>query len=202
MSALLYKAATPTSASPRQAHAVFFRAIVAFLEERGLTARVRERVSEPTRWVIDRPPWIGRWIPSLPVDEIESVLFEIGGAQLNVSLGRFAAEQMVHKRLTPVVNALFAVLGRSPESLFRNLNLCFSLATRGISFAYVAGGSDGKHVVAHFCGQGTPEAAWHALRGALMHAFVISGTRGAVGEPVRVTETEQGVTVRYPVTLG
>ena len=85
--------------------------------------------------------------------------------------------------------------------MFRKLNLCFSLATRGISFAYVAGGSEGKQVVAHFRGQGTPEAAWHALRGALMHAFVISGTRGEIGEPVKVTETEQGITVRYPVEL-
>ena len=180
---------------------MFFRAILSFLDARSLTLQVRERVSEPTRWVMDRPPWIGRWLPSLPVDEIESALFDLGGAQLNVDLGRYAAEQMVHKRLTPVVNAIFAVLGRSPESVFRNLNLCFSLATRGISFAYVAGGSEGKHVAAHFRGQGTPEAAWHALRGALMHAFILTGARGAIGEPVKVAETEQGVTVRYPVEL-
>jgi hypothetical protein len=201
MAAFVRKAETRTSSSPRQAHAVFFRSVIAFLESRGLTAQVRERVSEPTRWAIDRPPWIGRWIPSLPVDEIETALHELGGAPLNVELGLFAAQHMVSKRLTPILNAVFAVLGKSPEAVFRNLNLCFSLATKGISFAYVAGGREGRHVVAHFRGQGTPVAAWHALRGALMHAYEVSGTVGDIGEPVKVNETEEGVTVRYPVGL-
>jgi len=109
------------------------------------------------------------------------------------------AQNVASKRLTPVLNAIFAVLGRSPDAVFRNLNLCFSLATKGISFAYVAGGREGKHVVAHFRGPGTPEAAWHALRGALMHAYDVSGTVGAIGEPVKVTENDQGITLRYPL---
>ncbi len=187
------------SPSPRQAHAIFFRSILAFIEEKQLTAQVRERVSETTRWTIERPPFIGRWIPSSPVDEIETVLQELGGPELNVELGQFAARNMVHRRLQPILNALFAVLGRSPDSVFRNLNLCFSLATKGISFVYVAGGSKGKHVLATFRGQGTPEAAWHALRGALAHAFEVAGTRGKISPPVKVSENERGVTVRYPV---
>jgi len=190
------------SSSPRQAHAIFFRSILSFLEQRELVARVRARVSAPTRFTIERPPWIGRWLPSEPVDEIETALQELGGPELNVELGRFAARQMVHHRLQPIVTAVFAVLGRSPEAIFRNLNLCFSLATRGINFAYVAGGEQGKQVVAHFRGPGTPEAAWHALRGALGHAFDVAGARGAIGAPVKLAETEAGVTVRYPVEWG
>src|ERR1041384_7114754 len=174
MAAAAVSLTTNDSTSPRQAQALFFRSILAFLEERQLLAEVVGRVSVPTRWTIEQPPWIGRWIPSLPVDEIEAALQQLGGAELNVELGRYAARNMVSKRLTPILSAVFAVLGRTPEAVFRNLNLCFSLATKGISFAYVAGGREGKHVAAHFKGQGTPIAAWHALRGALMYAFDVS----------------------------
>jgi hypothetical protein len=186
------------SGSPRQAQALFFRSILAFLEERCLLAEVVVRVSEPTRWIIRQPPWVGRWIPSLPIDEIESALQEIGGAELNIDLGRFTASKMVSSRLTPVLSGIFSVMGRSPEALFRSLNLCFSLATRGISFVYVPAERGGE-VVAHFRGPGTPEGAFHVLRGALLHAFDLVGTRGTVTDPVKVTENEQGVTVRYGV---
>jgi len=187
------------SSSPRSAQALFFRSILGFLAERGLTASVRSRVSVPTQWVMDRPPWFGCWIPSLPVDEIEAVLQQLGGAQLNMDLGRHVARQMAHRLLQPVLHAIFALLGRTPESVFRNLNLCFSLVTRGISFVYVPGGEGGRQVVARFRGLDTPRAAWHALRGALGYAFDVAGTQGSIGEPVLLAENEAGATVRYPV---
>ncbi len=198
MTAAAAQLTTTESGSPRQAQALFFRSILSFLEERCLLADVVARVSEPTRCAIRQPPWIGGWIPSLPVDEIEAALQEIGGAEINVDLGRFTASQMVSSRLTPILSAIFSVTGRSPEALFRSLNLCFSLATRGISFVYVPA-ERGGGVVAHFRGPGTPEGAFHVLRGALMHAFDVVGTRGTVSEPVKEAEDEQGVTIRYGV---
>lgn len=202
MSAAAQRQGRSTSTAPRQAQALFFRAIVSFVTERGLLGQVVERVSEPTRWVLERPPWIGRWLPSLPVDEIETALQDLGGAELNYQLGLYVARNLVDRRLEPVIGAIFSALGRSPESLFRSLNLCFALATRGINFAYVPEGPEEANVVSHFRGPGTPEGALHALRGALQYGFDVVGRKGSVGLPVRVAETENGLTVRYPVQWG
>ena len=54
------------SSSPRRANGYFFRTILAFLEQERLTLPVRARVSSATQMVMDRPPFIVRWMPSLP----------------------------------------------------------------------------------------------------------------------------------------
>jgi hypothetical protein len=200
MSAAAKEIEAPSPVSPRQAHGLFFRAILDFLRSRGHLEEVLSMVSEPTRRYIDRPPWAGRWIPSQPVDEIEEALQRIGGDELNVALGLFAAQQMVAKRIEPIVSAIFALMGRRPAALFRSLNLCFSLATRGISFVYVPEDERSGKVVAHFRGPGTPEAAWHALRGALLYGLDLAGALGEIGEPEPIATAPAGTTVRYAIS--
>jgi hypothetical protein len=179
-------------------HALFFRSVTDFIAARHLTEAVRKLVPEQTRRNIDHPPRTDRWLGSEAVEDIMDALHELGGAPLNLQLGRFTARQMSDGRLRPIIAGAFAVLGKSPTALFKSLDVCFSLAMRGISFRYEASETQ-RVVIARFHGGSVPEGVHHALRGAFLHVFELSNARGEVSEPELLEEDRGGVRVRYLV---
>jgi hypothetical protein len=180
----------------REAHAVLFRCLVDFLASRGLTEAVKAAVPEQTRRDIAHPPWADRWLRASAVEDVVHALHGIGGPALNLELGRFLARRMTEGRLRPVVTGIFSVLGKSPAALFKSLNVCFSLAWRGILFRYEAEGAE-HQVVARFPAEPPPPGMHHALRGAFLHVFELSGARGAVSEPRILADRNGGVQVQY-----
>jgi hypothetical protein len=178
----------------RETHAVLFKAMADFLVARNLASEVRRRVPERVRRAIDRPPLPQSWMPSSSTEEIVRAVYELGGAPLALQLGKFVARQLCEGRLRPLIEQIFATLGKSPAALFRMLNLSSSLAVRGITFRY-----EGDYVVAWYRGGHVPVGSFHALRGHLLQAFELTGTHGEVGEPELVAEDGEGVQVRYRV---
>ena len=63
----------------RQGLGSFFRALMDFVDERGLREQVRAGVSAATRATIDDPPRVLSFIPSTAIDDIESVLQKLVG---------------------------------------------------------------------------------------------------------------------------
>ena len=57
-------------------------------------------------------------------------------------------------------------------------------------------------MLARFNGEGTPEAAFHVLRGTLLFAFEVSGTSGEVSPPEVIESTAGDTVVRYQVRWG
>ena len=100
--------------------------------------------------------------------------------------------------LQPVIRMAFMLFGQSPEPIFSNLDRFFSMVTRGISFSWESGEKGGR-ILTRFDGEGTPDAAFHVLRGTLIFVYEVSGTVGEVGMPEVVESTPAGVTVRYDV---
>jgi hypothetical protein len=180
----------------REAHALFFRSVTEFLVARHLLEPVRKLVPEQTRRTIDTPPWSDRWFGSQAIEDIQRALHELGGAPLNLQLGRFAARRMSDGRLRPIIAGIFAVLGKSPESLFKSLDICFSLAMRGISFRYEVTETE-RFVVVSFRGGNVPEGMHHALRGAFLHVFELASARGEIAEPEPLEADEVGERIRY-----
>lgn len=180
----------------REAHAILFRCMIDFLESRGLVEAVTQVVPEQTRRDLARPPWADRWLRASTVDDVVDALHGIGGPALNLELGRFLARRMTEGRLRPVVTGIFSVLGKSPTALFKSLNVCFSLAWRGILFRFDSEGAE-PQVVARFVAEAPPLGMHHALRGAFLHVFELSGARGAVSEPRVFPEGNGGVQVQY-----
>jgi len=72
------------------------------------------------------------------------------------------------------------------------------MVTRGISFSWESGEKGGR-ILTRFRRRGTPDAAFHVLRGTLIFVYEVSGTVGEVGMPEVVESTPAGVTVRYDV---
>jgi len=185
--------------APRQGLGTFFRALIDFVDEKGLRAQVREKVSPETRSLIDKFPRPMSFLPSKPIDEIEAALLELTSVDVCVECGLAVARPLGWSLLQPVLRIAFQFLGQSAEPIFANLDRFFSLVTRGISFSWERGVKGGG-VLARFDGPDTPEAALHVLRGSLLFAFEASGTVGSVSTPEVVEAAPHETVVRYRVS--
>ena len=189
--------------APRQGVGSFFRALVGFVDEKGLRTPVWEAVSPETRALIDDPPRPLAFIPSKPIDEIEAALHRITSEQVLVDCGLACARPLGWSLLAPVLHVAFTLFGPSPAPILGNLDRFFSLVTRGISFQWSESEPDRSGIVtATFQGDGTPEAAYHVLRGSLLFAFEVCGIVGQVGPPEVVESSPSASVVRYAVKWG
>src|SRR5436305_1196330 len=185
--------------APRQGLGTFFRALVDFVDERGLRERVRAKVSPETQALIDKFPRPMSFLPSKPIDEVEAALLELTGPDVCVECGLAVARPLGWSLLQPVLRIAFQFLGQSAEPIFSNLDRFFSMVTRGIDFSWEKAEKGGT-VLARFAGPDTPEAAFHVLRGSLTFAYEASGTTGTVSPPEVVESTPHETVVRYRVS--
>src|SRR5437763_17107583 len=102
----------------RQGLGSFFRALMDFVDERGLREQVRSAVAPETRAVIDAPPRALSFIPSAPIDEIESVLQKLAGNDALAECGVACARPLGWTMLQPVIRLAFMMFGQSPEPSF------------------------------------------------------------------------------------
>src|SRR5438132_5334428 len=143
--------------APRQGLGSFFRGLMDFVDERGLREQVRVGVSAATRAAIDDPPRVLSFIPSTPIDDIESVLQKLVGDDGLAECGIACARPLGWTMLQPIIRMAFMVFGQSPEPIFANLDRFFSMVTRGITFSWQSGDKGGS-VLTRFAGEGPPEA--------------------------------------------
>lgn len=184
----------------RQALGTFFRALIDFVEARGLTAEVRAKVSPPTAAMFDKPPRDLGFISSAPIDEVEAALGTLVGSDVLCECGLACARPLGWSLVQPMLRIAFRMFGQSPEPIFGNLDMFFSLVIRGIAFSFRRKkGEKSGTVVARFTGEVIPEAAFHVLRGTLLFVFEASGTSGTVGPPQVVETTPAATTVQYLV---
>lgn len=156
---------------PRAALGSFLRGIIAFLDRKKLTARVRVLVSPETNKLMDHPPFVFRWVGSTAVDEIEAALQKLGGPELCHELGLELSRAIGGSIVQPVLRAAFFLFGETPEAVFGHLDRFFSLPLRGLTFEWRPP-VDGVGVIeARFNGPNTPEAAYHVLQGSLQWVF-------------------------------
>ena len=176
----------------------FFNAMLDFIEGRGLTAQVRAKVSPETQALIDHPPRALGFIDSLPIDEVEAALATLVPQDVLTECGLACARPLGWSLLKPVLRLAIQFFGQSPEPIFGNLDMFFSLVTSGITFSFERKGKGGA-VLARFAGEGIPDAAFHVLRGTLLFIFEATSTTGTVGAPEVIETTPAATAVRYQV---
>ena len=187
--------------SARQGLGSFFQALLDFVESRRLTAPVRAKVSPDTQALMDKPPRALGFIDSKPIDEVEAALATMVSSEVLTECGLACARPLGWSLLQPVLRLAFQFFGQSPEPIFGNLDMFFSLVTRGISFSFEQKGEGGA-VLARFAGEQTPQAAFHVLGGTLLFVFEATSTKGTISDPELVETTPGGTTVRYQVRWG
>ena len=120
---------------PRQALGTFFRALLDFVDERGLRAQILAQVSPATKAAIENPPRPLAFMPSDPIDEVEVALGRLAGTEALVEAGLASSRALGWTLLQPVIKAAFFLFGQSAEPVFSNLDRFFSLAIKGIVFS-------------------------------------------------------------------
>jgi hypothetical protein len=189
--------------SPRQGVGSFFRALVAFVDSKGLHDKVHAAVPQDTQRMMDNPPRPLTFIPSKSIDDIETALHALTDDATLVECGLASARPLGWSLLAPVLRVAFTLFGQSPAPVFGNLNRFFSLVTRGILFEWAEReGGRGGTITATFQGDGTPVAAFHVLRGSLLFTFEACGIVGQVGPPLPIESSTSGALVRYEVKWG
>jgi len=184
--------------SARQGLGSFFQALLDFVERRGLTAAVRAKVSPETQALMDKPPRALGFIDSKPIDEVEAALATLVSSEVLTECGLACARPLGWSLLQPVLRLAIQFFGQSPEPIFGNLDMFFSLVIRGISFSFERKGKGGA-VLARFAGEETPQAAFQVLRGTLFFIFEATSTKGSIDQPEVLETTPAGTTVRYQV---
>lgn len=166
-----------------------------FLDERGLLAEVREKLSPGARAVIDKLPFPFAWQEAAALEEIEQILYA-KSPELPVELGYAAAKYFTDSIVAPVFRMAASLFGQTPETIFGNLDRFFSMVVRGFEFRYERAGDKRGSVVVRI-GGGPAHPALHAqLKGNLSMAFPLCSVEGAIGEPVAVSGDE----VSFPVS--
>ena len=158
---------------------------------------MRERVSAGTQRLFDSPPRALAFMPSTPIDELETALGEVAGTEALVDCGLETARALGGTLVLPAIRAAFYLFGESPASIFAHLDRFFSLVTRGLIFSWKDEGPSAGVIEVRFLGPDTPHAAFHVLRGTLQFVYEISATRGEVGPPEVVEETGFASLVRF-----
>ena len=187
--------------SERQALGAYFRALIDFIKERGLLEEVTARVSPATREKMQKPPSPLAWVPAAPVDEVQTLLGELGGRPVLVDFGALSARTFGGGMISPVIRAAFLLFGETPASAFASLDNFFTLATRGIAFRWQVLTPNEGIVEARFSGADTPPSAFSVLQGSLQFVFEVSGAKGGQIDPWEVVSGgPAGVSVvRYRV---
>jgi hypothetical protein len=188
------------SEAPRQGIGCFFRNIVDFIAERGVEGEVLAAVSPDTGALFRNPPRPLAWVPSRHIDELEAAFLQVAGRELTVEMGRMCSRTLGATIVQPVLRLAFMLLGQGPGTIFENLDRFFSLATRGIEFAWESRSRKAGTVIARFVGPDTPEAAFHVLQGSLEFIFDLCGVSGEVSAAEVSEQSDAGATVRYRVS--
>lgn len=179
-----------------------FRIAIEFVQQRGLGASVRERVSAETARLMDKPPFAFAWMPARPMDELEDALRALGGPQACVDLGLAAGRSLGGSLIAPVLRMATSLFGNTPATVFQNLERFYSMVLRGMTFQY-QGVSDREGIVtAQALGSGVPAALFDVTRGNLAFVFELCGSSGTVSEPEGVRIDAQSAEARYRVKWG
>jgi hypothetical protein len=172
-----------------------------FIADRGLTEKVRELVSLPeTAKVFASPPWPFAWMDSRVLDEIETLLSQVGGRQACVELGLLAGRKLGGTVIEPVLRMAMGLFGKNPGTVFANLDRFYSMVAKGLSFAYEEETPDSGFVQVRATGPGVPNALFDVVRGNLQYVFELAGApSGQVDAPQVVRNDHAGATARFAV---
>jgi len=189
----------PSASPPREYLGAPVRITLDLIAKRGLTGRIREKASPQVARVIDKPPWPLAWVDSRVLDELEALLLELAGRDACVELGLLAGRNLGGGMIAPVLRMAMVLFGRSPGTVFGNLDRFYSMVMRGVSFSYEPTSATSGVVVARAQGPGVPAAMFDVTRGNLSYVFELCGVSGTVEPPKVVRHDETGAEVRLAV---
>jgi hypothetical protein len=176
-----------------------FRVAVEFIEQRGCSALVKQKVSAATAELIEKPPFPFAWMPATPMDEVQSALSAVAGREACVDLGITAGRKLGGSVIQPVLKMATALFGNTPVTVFQNLERFYSMVLKGMKFEYESAGPREGTIRARVEGAGVPSALFDVTRGNLAYVFELCGVQGTVEPPEQIRFDDSGAEARYRV---
>jgi len=176
-----------------------FRIAVEFVEQRGCTALLTQKVSKETAELIEKPPFPFAWMPAKPMDELQSALASVAGRQACVDLGFTAGRKLGGSVIQPVLKMATVLFGNTPATLFQNLERFYTMVLKGMTFEYESLGPREGIVRTTALGPNVPNALFDVTRGNLTYVLELCGVQGAVDEPDGVRCDSRKGEARYKV---
>jgi hypothetical protein len=186
--------------SQRGALGSVYRLTAEFLAKRGVMDKVKAQASEPTRTILEKPPFAFAWRGYEPLEEIERILYVMpGGPQLCVDLGHAAGSQLSGSVIEPVLRMAMSLFGKTPATMFANLDRFFSMVVRGFTFSYEAGSAKDGVVLVEIAGGQVHLSLFEQLRGNLRTIFDLCAVKGSIAAAEVVRRDDKGAQIRIPV---
>jgi hypothetical protein len=176
-----------------------FRVTLEFIQQRGCGALVKQKVSEATRQLMEKPPFPFAWMPATPMDELEAAISIVSGREACVELGLVAGRKLGGSLIQPVLKMATALFGNTPATVFQNLERFYSMVLKGMTFEYEATGPREGTVQVRVAGGGAPAALFDVTRGNLTYVFELCGVQGTVEPPEQIRSDASGAAARYRV---
>ena len=168
-----------------------------FIEEMGLTEKVRADASVAARQALDNPPAKLGWHDSTVLDELETLLLKYGGRQACVDLGHYAAVSLGGGIVKPVLSFALQIFGTTPQTIFTNLDRFYSIVTRGLHYEYQPVTPKSGLIILTAEGRNPPPALFDVCRGNLIYLLDLVGVTGTI-EPY---ETRSADSIKTVVTF-
>jgi hypothetical protein len=188
-----------TVASPRERGYLgsAFRLTLDLIEKKGWREAIRAEAPPETAKLMDKPPGALSWIPAARLEDLEELVSRHGGSEAARELGLLAARNLGGSIIKPVIKLALTLFGASPETIFGNLDRFYSMASRGLHFAWRDADRKAGVIEAQFEGAGVRESLFDVTRGNLQYVLELCGASGDVGAPQIVRHDDRGALVRF-----
>src|SRR6266852_5520843 len=173
-----------------------FRLTLDLIDKKGWRQAIRAEASPETARMMDKPPSPLSWIPAARLEDLEELVARHGGPEAAVELG-LLDRSLGGSVIKPVIKLALTLFGASPETIFGNLDRFYSMASRGLHFAWCDADRKAGVIEAQFEGAGVRQSLFDVTRGNLQYVLEICGASGDVGRPQVVRHDDRGALVRF-----
>ena len=159
-----------------------FRGFLSALEQEGMLAAVKERVSPDVRVVIDTPPLAGAWMGGHLLDAVSDAVMTVHGAAALRRVHSAAVNRGAMTVLRPVAESVMRVAGVSPGKLLSQINRLTQSAVRGMEHQWEDKGPD-SGVLTTSVKADVSDAFFEGTAGSIQIVFDLCHVVGRIGSP-------------------
>lgn len=175
------------------------KSAIEFIEQKGLTQKIKGDATPGTRAQMEKPPGLMTWQDSAVLDELETLLEKYAGREACVGLGLYAARKLGGSLIQPVLRFALQLFGNSPSTLLGNLDRFYPMVTRGLSYGYEPVSEREGVVILTAEGSRVPTALYDVTRGNLSYLLEMTGATGTVNPHRLRSSDDKGTVVDYVV---
>jgi hypothetical protein len=160
-------------------------------------ARVRARVPEATRALLDEPPGLTAWVSGRVFQDIADALFDVGGEAMVRAVGRGGVERGPQPIVMSTLQGFLRLFGATPATLFARIGMISATMGQGTSYEWArVSENEGVLTMRYEWRADASRPLFMMMAGSFEQVFQICGRRGIVEAP-DITRTARASVGRF-----